>query len=501
VNGVYELKGHKDDGSPYYTHQLYPDTPIYLQKGKCKRYKDFHGRAGISGSFPDIWFVGDKLTKPVEHHSDKCDAYAMTNVTDDAPPTGHRDWAVWCADLWVEQNLYLYPRCPDSVTINGTDFAMMEKQPGQDEDHEVYQNDAGTFLYYWAPTASWIVGSDYKKAEGKSSDATSSTCPDFATWSGQPLVHEEKAKPTPAPTTPAPTTEMEKCDMYDKRTQCMGLSQNTAATDWHACQQACCDDHMCKEWQFQEPDGCWMGVSTECDGAQWPYGAKKRATAPPTPLPPGNSAEARITHFANCKKNGMNGVIGQDTDISCGGLHYSDCGKNSRCLHGKCHCFPGSCAVALSNGDFECVSEGDCPRFTGGTCRVSACEERRHAECHTEKDVHRYSCVCRQDQCAENGRCIELMSLDGWDAGLDDDDEEDEEDDDDFMLAASLGNGTVPLDLLGYSNPRTAEEASMLWAFPAALAFAAVAAFMVVKELRRPSAAPHPATESLLSQA
>merc|ERR1712086_100960 len=113
----------------------------------------------------------------------------------------------------------------------------------------------------------------------------------------------------------------------------------------------------------------------------------------------------------------------------------------------------------------------------------------------TDKDVHRHSCQCRPDQCSENGRCVELTSLDGWDA------DDDEDDDDDFMFAAALGNGTVPLDLLGYSNPRTAEEASMLWAFPAALACAAVAAFMVVKELRRPIAAPHPATESLLSQA
>jgi len=85
-----------------------------------------------------------------------------------------------------------------------------------------------------------------------------------------------------------------------------------------------------------------------------------------------------------------------------------------------------------------------------------------------DDDVYKHHCMCGPNQCATGGRCSEETSLDGFDDGEDEDD-----DDDDFMSLAE--------------TPRTPEETSMLWAYPAALALASVATFMAVRVTRRPA--------------
>jgi len=190
-------------------------------------------------------------------------------------------------------------------------------------------------------------------------------------------------------------------------------------------------------------------------------------TAPPTPLPPGNGPEALITVFAHCDENGMDGVTGMETAIACGGyFHKADCGPGAECLNSLCHCLPGSCSVGIGNDGAQCVVDGDCPRDTGGTCSYSDCAPTRHAYCHMDDDVYKHHCMCGPNQCATGGRCSEETSLDGFDDGEDDDD-------DDFMSLAE--------------TPRTPEETSMLWAYPAALALASVATFMAVRVTRRPA--------------
>jgi len=90
VNGVFELNGTKEDRSPVYIHQLYPDHPIYLLKTRCRKQKRYFPPRG------EIWYIADKI----DEKPNKCIPYAMTAASD-GPPTGHLDWKVWCGDLFT----------------------------------------------------------------------------------------------------------------------------------------------------------------------------------------------------------------------------------------------------------------------------------------------------------------------------------------------------------------------------------------------------------------
>ena len=43
--------------------------------------------------------------------------------------------------------------------------------------------------------------------------------------------------------------------------QCKGLQKNEA-NNADDCRDACCADILCAVWQFAEPEGCWIGQST-----------------------------------------------------------------------------------------------------------------------------------------------------------------------------------------------------------------------------------------------
>jgi len=478
VNGVFELNGTKEDGSPIYVHQLYPHHPIYLLKARCtgaiKRYFPL-----VHAVHANVWYIADKIDeKPT-----KCIPYAMTAASD-GPPTGHLDWEVWCGDLYTKQNLFLAARCPSSVNVLDTDkatgpFIMKETQPADaNEERPIYQNEAGQYLYYWGPTTSWIIGNAFDKDEAiLKSDPSSSTCPDTAGWDGETV---QQATPTPAPT--SADTVCEASPMRNDMAQCFGLVNDAAAT-WDACRDACCADASCNVWQFRDPDGCWMGNVPEasCSGSHWPHGGRKIGEQPPTPLPPGNGPFDHINKYIDCQKNGERDVTGMETDTSCGFGHYSDCGPNAQCSDGKCHCNEGSCAVHRQT----CIKNHDCDRDTGGTCKYSACDSTRvGAYCYMEDDVDKHKCLCSSEQCAEGGRCVQMESIAGFKTSRFF--TPDEDDPDGFMLAAVGANGTMRLSLAQQSQRRFEEPAAVVWAFPVAFALASVAAFMVVKELRRP---------------
>jgi len=66
----------------------------------------------------------------------------------------------------------------------------------------------------------------------------------------------------------------------------------------------------------------------------------------------------------------------------------------------KCVCPQGSCAMGN-----ECVADGECPKFTGGNCKVFGCASSRKATCKKIRTGF-HSCLCGEDECAKDGACV-----------------------------------------------------------------------------------------------
>mmetsp|Transcript_7561 Transcript_7561/g.16447 ORF Transcript_7561/g.16447 Transcript_7561/m.16447 type:complete len:230 (-) Transcript_7561:96-785(-) len=88
--------------------------------------------------------------------------------------------------------------------------------------------------------------------------------------------------------------------------------------------------------------------------------------------------------FESCVKN---------TGGSCNWLDCDQSRGPTDCLHGKCKCKAGYCAI---NG----VCTNSCSHETGGTCRIFSCKaERGPTDC-----VHG-KCLCKAGYCQIDGTC------------------------------------------------------------------------------------------------
>jgi len=118
------------------------------------------------------------------------------------------------------------------------------------------------------------------------------------------------------------------------------------------------------------------------------------------------SADTGLDKDKVCKTPQGGGII-VDKDAN-GRVHCFDKGKCFPWRHSTCDADNKYCQCREDQciDDGECIDKGACKLNTGGGCKVLGCDSWRNAACSSDSYMSGEQCVCPEGQCAVKGECV-----------------------------------------------------------------------------------------------